>query len=49
MFQICNYVFDSSRRNQYGWPQFLDHETGKIRCIQTDADGSDQDVPWDLV
>ena len=26
----------------YGWPQSLDHEKGKIRCIQTDAAGSDQ-------
>ncbi len=26
----------------YGGSQCLDHETGKIRCIQTDAVGSDQ-------
>ena len=26
----------------YGGSQCLDHETGKIRCIQTDAAGSDQ-------
>ena len=23
----------------YGWPRSLDHEKGKIRCIQTDAGG----------
>ena len=27
---------------RYGGSQCLDHETGKIRCIQTDAVGSDQ-------
>ncbi len=27
---------------QYGGSQCLDHETEKIRCIQTDAVGSDQ-------
>ena len=26
----------------YGWPQSLDHEKGKITCIQTDTAGSDQ-------
>jgi hypothetical protein len=28
--------------SDYGGSQCLDHETGKIRCIQTDAVGSDQ-------
>ena len=27
---------------KYGWPQLLDHEMGKIRCVQTDAVGSGQ-------
>ena len=26
----------------YGWPQSLDHEKGKIRCIQTAVAGADQ-------
>ena len=28
--------------SQYGEPRSLDHETGKIRWIQTDVIGSDQ-------
>ena len=31
---------------EYGGSQSLDHETGKIRCIQTDAVGSDQSLNW---
>ena len=30
------------KRVLYGGSQCLDHETRKIRCIQTDAVGSDQ-------
>ena len=32
----------SIERLVYSGSQSLDHETGKIRCIQTDATGSDQ-------
>ena len=28
----------------YGWPQSLDHEMGKIRCVQTAVAGADQSV-----
>ncbi len=34
--------FNGKRVTHYGWPQSLDHETGKIRCIQTDAANSEQ-------
>ena len=28
--------------DNYGWPQSLDHEMGKIRCIWADATGTDR-------